>query len=183
MDLHSLFPRMGYLAILVGACALACGCATITRGTKDLLVVESEPAGAAVTLSNGMSGKTPASFKLPRNEAVVVKIQKEGYEVVEVNVVPQISGAGGAGMAGNVILGGLIGAAVDAGSGAMKDLRPNPVKVKLVAINDNVPTEAGLPPPEPSAEERLKELKSMLDAGLISEEEYHTKRQAVLDGL
>ncbi|MFK7731666.1 MAG: hypothetical protein AB8B48_08615 [Pseudomonadales bacterium] len=34
-------------------------------------------------------------------------------------------------MAGNVILGGLIGAGIDAGTGAMKDLTPNPVQISL----------------------------------------------------
>ena len=34
-------------------------------------------------------------------------------------------------MAGNIIVGGIIGAAVDAGSGAMNELVPNPVVVEL----------------------------------------------------
>ena len=40
---------------------------------------------------------------------------------------------GSAGMAGNVILGGLIGAAVDANNGATQDLVPNPLRVTLEA--------------------------------------------------
>lgn len=44
------------------------------------------------------------------------------------------AGAGGAGMAGNVILGGLIGAAVDANSGATQDLVPNPLTVHLTPV-------------------------------------------------
>lgn len=35
-------------------------------------------------------------------------------------------------MAGNILFGGLIGAAVDAGSGATKELKPNPLNVRLV---------------------------------------------------
>lgn len=42
-----------------------------------------------------------------------------------------ISTAGGAGMAGNVIFGGLIGIGVDASTGAMRDLAPNPIEVTL----------------------------------------------------
>jgi hypothetical protein len=37
-------------------------------------------------------------------------------------------------MAGNVILGGLIGAGIDAGTGAMDRLTPNPLTVKLVPL-------------------------------------------------
>jgi len=84
-----------------------------------------------VKLSTGTVGKTPAAFKLPRKDSLVVDISKPGYEPVRVNVVSQISGAGGAGMAGNVLVGGIIGAAVDAGTGAMNDLKPNPITVQL----------------------------------------------------
>ena len=39
--------------------------------------------------------------------------------------------AGGAGLAGNVLLGGVIGLGVDAATGAAFDLVPNPLKVTL----------------------------------------------------
>lgn len=146
---------MGLLVALLGL-ALTTGCATITRGSTDTLVIESEPTGAEIKLSNGMSGKTPATFTLPRKDALVVKIQKAGYEPVEVNITPQISGAGGAGMAGNVLVGGLIGAAVDAGSGAMNDLLPNPVRVHLAPLDGAALDDSGL-----GAEERLLKLKAM----------------------
>jgi hypothetical protein len=131
--------------LLGGLLLLTSGCATITRGTKDTLVVESEPAGAAVWLSSGQSGWTPTSFKLPRKHPVVVTIQKAGYETLTVNVNPQISGAGAAGMAGNVLVGGLVGAVVDPMSGAMKDLRPNPIKVTLVPLKTGAPVPAPVP--------------------------------------
>jgi hypothetical protein len=110
------------------------GCATVTRGTSDVLVIESEPPGAEVEIQPANHHcKTPCSVKLKRKLEQVVTIRRENFEPVEVRVIPQVVGAGAAGMAGNVILGGLIGAAVDAGSGAMKDLKPNPVKVTMVA--------------------------------------------------
>jgi hypothetical protein len=110
------------------------GCATVTRGTSDVLVIESEPPGAEVEIQPANHHcKTPCSVKLKRKLEQIVTIRRESFEPVEVRVIPQVVGAGAAGMAGNVILGGLIGAAVDAGSGAMKDLKPNPVKVTMVA--------------------------------------------------
>lgn len=127
------------VTLLLGSTLLlTSGCATITRGTTDTLVVESDPPGATVTLSNGMRGQTPSSFKISRKTALVVDIEKAGYEPLKVNVQPQISGAGGAGMAGNVLVGGLIGAAVDAGTGAMNDLKPNPIQVRLVPLAEGV---------------------------------------------
>ena len=121
-----------YVATLLAAITVfSTGCASITRGTTDTLVIESDPAGADVKLSTGLSGKTPVSFKLPRKNDLTVTISKPGFETLTVNVTSQVVGAGSAGMAGNVLVGGLIGVAVDASTGAMKDLKPNPVKVKL----------------------------------------------------
>lgn len=128
--------RLVVLSLSCAVLVMSSGCATITRGTTQALVIESEPPGADVELSNGLRGKTPTSFKVKRNENLVVTIKKEGYETVTVNVTSQVAGAGAAGMAGNVILGGLIGAAVDAGSGATKELKPNPVRVNLLKIPD-----------------------------------------------
>jgi hypothetical protein len=124
---------------LLTGCVLASlvfinGCASVTRGTKDTLVVESEPAGAKVRLSTGQEGKTPTSFQLPRKKAFDVFIEKDGYEPLTVHVSSQISGKGGAGLAGNVLVGGVIGLGVDALTGAAKDLKPNPIKVNLVQL-------------------------------------------------
>ncbi|MDF1838181.1 MAG: hypothetical protein P1V35_09955 [Planctomycetota bacterium] len=109
-------------------------CATITRGSTDSVIVRTQPSGAQVTLSNGMTGTSPASFELPRKHTVVVNICKPGFQPVEVTLNPVMTGEGGTHMAGNLLAGGLIGAAVDAGSGAIYDLTPNPLEVTLVPI-------------------------------------------------
>lgn len=74
-----------HVLVAVVVCAATSGCATITRGTNDVLVVNSDP--------------------------------------VEMDVMSQIAGAGAAGMAGNVLLGGLIGASADAATGRRAALR------------------------------------------------------------
>ncbi|MDQ8202662.1 PEGA domain-containing protein [Pelagicoccus sp. SDUM812003] len=132
------FPVVPIVVSLLSI-AVFSGCATVTRGTKDVLVIESDPSGALVTLSNGLTGTTPTSFKVSRKKPISVTIEKKGYETVFVQVNPAIEGAGAAGMAGNVLVGGIIGVGVDAMSGATKNLRPNPVTVKLVpvAVGDN----------------------------------------------
>ncbi|WP_298610051.1 PEGA domain-containing protein [uncultured Thiothrix sp.] len=107
------------------------GCATVTRGSTEALVIESEPSGAQVQLSNGMKGTTPTSFKVKRKNDLTVTVSKPGYETASINVTSQMAGSGGAAMAGNVLVGGIIGMAVDASSGATKELKPNPVKITL----------------------------------------------------
>ncbi len=116
------------------------GCATITRGTTEAWVVESEPAGAQVRLSSGQTCTTPCTLELKRKNNFGVEIEKEGYDRVSTQVVSSSSRAGAVGMAGNVLIGGLIGIGVDAASGATKELRPNPLVVKLVSSQGQAST-------------------------------------------
>lgn len=121
---------LGIVTSAAAALALA-GCATVTRGTNDVLVVESTPPGAQVTTTNGFACATPCSLKMPRRSEFDVDISKPGYRPLRVHVTNRVSGQGGLGMAGNVLVGGIIGAGVDAGTGAMMDLVPNPIVVAL----------------------------------------------------
>ena len=125
-----------HTVIVVGAAALALSsCGTITRGTKDTWIVETTPAGASVSTSNGFQCEsTPCAIKMPRRSEFVATITLDGYRTHRVNVTNQVSTAGGTAMAGNVLVGGIIGAGVDAGSGAMLDLVPNPVQVNLIPL-------------------------------------------------
>jgi hypothetical protein len=71
-------------------------------------------------------------LKLKRKHPFTVELCKVGYERVVTDVQSTISGSGAAGMAGNVLVGGLIGVGVDAASGATKDLRPHPLQVTML---------------------------------------------------
>lgn len=51
-----------------------------------------------------------------------------------------VTGGGVASGAGNVIAGGLIGIGVDAGTGANKDLRPNPIIAQLETLEFGKPS-------------------------------------------
>ena len=124
--------RAARLAVIVAIAASSAACATVTRGTTEAFTVETEPSGAAVTTTAGVScPSTPCTWKLPHNAKFTVTITKPGYKTVTTNIVHQTSGGGAAGMAGNVILGGLIGVGVDAATGATQELKPNPLKVTL----------------------------------------------------
>lgn len=128
---------MGLRSIALVSVIFGClnaGCATITRGTNEAFVIETDPSGAEATLSNGLNCTTPCSLRVPRRGDFVVTLEKEGYETVRSTVASSIDSGGGTAMAGNVIFGGLIGAGVDAGSGAMHSHKPNPLVVKLVAV-------------------------------------------------
>ena len=115
------------LAMSVGACA------TVTRGMHEAFTVETEPSGAMVETSNGLHcDATPCTFaRVERKAEFTVTITKPGYRTWSGTVTHHTAGAGAAGMAGNVLVGGLIGVGVDATSGATQDLTPNPLHVAL----------------------------------------------------
>jgi membrane-bound inhibitor of C-type lysozyme len=118
--------------LAVSAALSLSACATVTRGTSEAFTVNTDPSGAAVRTTAGFAcDATPCTWKMPRKAEFDVTITKPGYKTVQTHVVHQVSSGGGAAMAGNVILGGLIGAGVDVATGAMMELKPNPLTVKL----------------------------------------------------
>ena len=107
---------------LAGALALGLsGCATAIRGTTQQISINSQPVGASVTLSNGQTCVTPCSLEVKRKNSLQVTVEKEGCQPQTTALVPSLAGGG-------VLLGGL----VDYGTGAVYDLQPNPLHVRLI---------------------------------------------------
>lgn len=120
------------IAVALAAALSLPACATITRGTDQQFTVQSEPSGARVSTSNGFQcDATPCTFRMPRKDAFRATVSLDGYETQEVEVTSGVSNSGATGMAGNLIFGGIVGGVVDANSGAMNDLKPNPLVVIL----------------------------------------------------
>ncbi|MBV9077673.1 MAG: translation initiation factor 2 [Methylobacteriaceae bacterium] len=114
------------LALSLGACA------SITRGTDEEVVFQSEPAGAAVATSTGANcPATPCTIKIARKQEFVATFSKPGYASRDVKVTTKLNGGGGAAFAGNALVGGVIGAGVDAYNGSALDHDPNPVSATL----------------------------------------------------
>jgi hypothetical protein len=119
---------------LAFACAVALalgGCATVTRGTDDQIQVNSDPQGATVQTSLSQQCMTPCTLKVGRKDEFSVTVAKPGYAPQTVFVGTKVAGAGAAGFAGNVLVGGVIGMGVDAATGATLEHFPNPVTVIL----------------------------------------------------
>ena len=137
-------------------------CATITRGVHEKFTVLSDPTGADVRLSTGEYGVTPAKFlKNRKGENFTVTISKPGYATQTVRVENKFSGTGGTAMAGNVLLGGPIGAGVDIASGAYNSLYPNPVSVHLSSVQKSKPPKhSTTSSSQPKAQPKSKTIKS-----------------------
>ncbi|MDU0343989.1 translation initiation factor 2 [Bosea rubneri] len=121
---------------IVGACAAALllgACGTVTRGTTADVTFNSAPAGAHVQTSIGLScPATPCTFPISRKQAFVATFSLPGHEEQQIAVKTDISSGGAAGFAGNIIVGGLVGMAVDASTSAALDHQPNPVFATMV---------------------------------------------------
>jgi hypothetical protein len=141
---------------IVALCAIAGGCASVTRGTTENISIASSPSGAEATISGldvPTACVTPCSVVVKRNADISVAFAKPGYEPQVIQLTKEVPAAGAAGFAGNLVLGGLVGMGVDAVTGAATDHKPNPVEATLEPIAP--PARTGPPrKPRPSAPPR-----------------------------
>lgn len=127
-------PKLIHAIAAVAIASLCASCATITRGTTEQIQIVSDPPGAEARTSMGFVCVTPCTLQAGRKDEFTVTVSKPGYEPVEVAVTTKVNPGGGAAFAGNVLVGGLVGMAADASTGAGLDHSPNPVDVTLVPL-------------------------------------------------
>lgn len=131
----------GSVIALAAALTLLGGCATITTGHSQPVVVDTDPHGAACRLTRdekdvAVVNPTPGTATVSKGFGRVdVQCTKDGYQTT----VGVLAADFQAMTLGNVILGGIIGIAVDAASGAMVKY-PESVKYTLVPVS--FPTES-----------------------------------------
>jgi hypothetical protein len=123
--------RIFAVMVLAMLCA---NCATVTRGTTSQVQIYSEPRGADVATSLGHRCTTPCTLSIDRKAEFTVSISKTGFKPVQMPVRAQVAGAGAAGFAGNIILGGVVGMVADAATGATLEHVPNPVSANLQPV-------------------------------------------------
>jgi hypothetical protein len=117
---------------------LAGGCATVTRGTTEDVVFSSEPSGAQMTTSLNHSCTTPCTIEIKRRDKFTATFRL-GEQEKQVFVDTVVAGEGVAAGAGNILIGGLVGATVDVVTGAGVDHTPNPVHVVFDPIVEEPP--------------------------------------------
>jgi PEGA domain len=106
------------------------GCATIMNGPNQTMEIDTDPGGSNVTLTGGAVCVTPCKLEVPRKNDLRVDIQHEGYQPVYVLIQSKLGGA----TFGNILAGGIIGSVVDSSNGSSKQLKPNPLKIRLVPV-------------------------------------------------
>lgn len=118
------------IAAVAGSIALS-GCASVVRGVNEDVAIQVTPANAEIRTSAGHACTGPCVINVPRKKEFTVTASAPGYQTETIAVETRVSGKGAAGMAGNVIIGGVVGVGVDAVSGATLDHYPNPVILNL----------------------------------------------------
>jgi hypothetical protein len=129
------------LVLVVVAPILFTGCATLTKGSSQTITVTTDPAGATCTISRegktvAVINPTPGSIPVEKSSKdLSVVCDKAGYQ-------PSAGAMASTFQAmtfGNILFGGLIGVAVDAGSGAMNEY---PTLITLTLVPDTFNTGA-----------------------------------------
>lgn len=137
---------MHAIGIILLSVTLA-GCASAVRGTTETVSIQVTPNDAVVTTDIGMNCVGSCDIEVKRKKEFTVRATKEGYEPAEQFVSTSVSGRGATGMAGNILLGGIVGVVVDSSTGAALDHSPNPVILNLNPISpSNAPSNNALPP-------------------------------------
>jgi hypothetical protein len=120
------------LAVLtVVAClSVLSGCATIVNGTTEKIQLRSAPDGAQATIDGAQTVTTPTTLELSRDDEHTIAFHKDGYQDDTEKLTSSTSGW----IWGNILVGGVVGAVVDAESGAGKKLSSDAVSVTLVPL-------------------------------------------------
>ncbi len=108
-------------------CVYLTSCATLFKGTKQEVSINSEPQKAEVYVNGQLMGETPIALKLETKKTYSVEFRKEGYK----SKTYQITNHVGAGWIILDVLAGLVGVIVDAATGAWYSLDQKNVNAVL----------------------------------------------------
>jgi hypothetical protein len=108
---------------LTAVAAWGSGCATIATGKYQDIIVTSDPSGAEITSSTGRRTITPGTLTLRRSEPCVLTASLESYPELERHLTRTTQGW----LWGNILLGGIVGVAVDVASGSDSKFKENEV--------------------------------------------------------
>jgi hypothetical protein len=124
----AIFRRIAHIGL--GASVVCLGaCASIMHGTHQDVGISSNPTGAQVSVDGQITGKTPIVANLRRKENHIIHLELAGYKPYDTTVTRSVSGW----VWGNIVIGGLIGLAVDAISGGLYKLTPEQVSGTLLS--------------------------------------------------
>ena len=124
-------PRKTLCLSLLSLAAISLsGCATLIHGSQQSMFVTCEPRIASVFVDGSFVGKTPMNAVLSRSKNHKLRLELAGYKPFEADLTRKLDGW----IFGNILLGGVIGIAVDAVSGSMYRLSPKDIYPELTPL-------------------------------------------------
>lgn len=156
------------------------GCATIFRGTKETVTVESTPPGSEAHIGNRTPAATPTQFEIERNGSTDVTVTKSGYEDHHGQVKKQMNAGflvldivGCLALCVPVLVDALTGAWYDVDSRYVATLKPGTSGVASAATTaapaatTAPPKSTATPPPAPSSDMSESERKATARAAYM----------------
>lgn len=114
--------RLSVLALLAGFTLLfSAGCAVVSNGTTQMVVVRSAPEGATGYINGIAVGQTPFKIELSRSDVATIELRKDGFESASLVVMP----------VANKYAKRYLRWGIDYDLGAMTDLTPADISVGL----------------------------------------------------
>lgn len=161
--------------------------ATPLTGCSEGTLIRTSPPGAGVYINDGFLGVTPVMYRVPESRfrpPTRYKIEREGYEPLEGDLQTYV--------APGRIIGGIFGLGIPfAFRGAVAfhkvhDFQLQPEATAAVTGRPLVERIETSPAPDGAhraTADKLRELQSLYDRGLISKDEYRATRSRIIDGL
>ncbi len=113
--------------LLVALLLVAVSCATIIKGSKQLITINCNVEEAIVFLDGEQIGYTPFTGEIKKGKKMLM-IQKDGYRTYQVALGKSLEGI----FWGNIITGGLLGSTTDFATGAAWAYSPSSFQVELM---------------------------------------------------
>jgi hypothetical protein len=117
----------GKFSALAAIAVLGSGCATIVKGSKQTITINSNVDGADVVLDGTKVGVTPFAGIVSKKGKGVLTVQKDGYVTANVALSKSMEPI----FWGNIITGGTLGSITDFASGAAYTYSPASYQVDL----------------------------------------------------
>jgi hypothetical protein len=106
-----------FLAGMIVSALVFQSCTTILKRKSQVIPVTSNPVGAEITVDGKEMGSTPLGLKLSKKRSHVIRVDKQGYNPLEIRINRKTSDALALSILGNAIVFGPVGVLLSASLG------------------------------------------------------------------
>jgi hypothetical protein len=104
------------------------GCASIIKGSKQTVTIDSNVKDAEIYLDGALVGKTPYTGELKRGSGKTMMLKKAGYQTKTMTLSTSVEPI----FFGNIISGGALGSTTDLATGSMYQYSPASWSIDMI---------------------------------------------------